>query len=869
MSDRPHFEVTSAVIRQLGEQLISDEVTALLELVKNAYDADATYAQVVVESGPSVGDASKRDREIGEGGRILVSDNGTGMDEDDIRLKWLRISVSEKRGLKRKGMVTPKYSRTPQGDKGLGRLSAQRLGSHVRVQSVKEYIEPGYPNVPSKLSPNRVELDVRWDLFGEDVPLDQIPVSLSVKPRDKTRQGTRLEITRLQNPEVWESAARETLLTRLTQLISPFAKDRPFRVTLSIAGETYNFEKIADQIRSVALSTHRFVWREGKLRIEGKLKLGVFVPETDSEGRANALYWETVGHDGGDAFWKFLTKGRKPLVPGLQRSEQSSWFLEYSIEISAHDIAGLEYEESGQGRQHTSGSLVQDLFHDVAVEDAPEARLIDPGPFEGELDQFAYQGVDLSGIAEVFSRERTYKDYVKQHAGVRIYRDGFGIRPYGLAGQDWLKLQSGQTSGRSFYGLRPDNVIGYAAISARENVLLEDKTDREGLIDTSATRNFFKICRYAAGRINGVFHILRRKYNEYQKSVIQNSISAVSSDQAIFRIREASGAQRVPQFVEPLRRLESTIHSLQDRVDSLAKAPGTGGLDATELHSFIGRVTREIEDLEQPLRRSKQQAEIVESAADYLYTEIANLQRQLREFSELAAVGLTVEAFTHNVVDLADRLHRQTNNIRSVIRQKNIIIPELTAYLEYVRGAVTELRLQLRRILPSMKYLREAREPLQIYPYFESVKRHYLGLRHLAEEGFGFVLLEPFDDFVILMNRGRFTQIVDNLLLNSEYWLREAVRRGVVRNPQFFVQSESPKVRIWDNGLGVDPSLEDSVFDPFVTAKPQSSGRGLGLFITRQLLDAEGCELHLLPDRNQHNRRYIFELNLRGALHVS
>jgi signal transduction histidine kinase len=591
----------------------------------------------------------------------------------------------------------------------------------------------------------------------------------------------------------------------------------------------------------------------------------MFVPETDNEGRASAAYWKTVGSDDGNAFWQFLTKGRKPLVPGLKRSDTHNWFLEYAVEVEEKDVAGLEYEELEDSGQHLDREVIADLFHVVKR----EVRLVDPGPFEGELDQFAYQGVDLSAIAEVFSRERTYKDYVKQHAGVRIYRDGFGIRPYGLAGQDWLKLQSGQTSGRSFYGLRPDNVIGFVAISARDNVLLEDKTDREGLIDTAATRNFFRLCTYAANRINGVFSTLRRKYNDFSKTVLGDSISAHTSDQALSRIRELSGARRASSVAEPLRRIELTIDSLRARVESAEHGRTREGFDSKELGLLIGQVAREIKDLEQPFQRSEDQARIVEGAADYLHAEISTLNRQLREFSELAAVGLTVEAFTHNVVDLADRLHRQTNSIRSVIRQKNIVIPELSAYLEYVRGAITELRLQLRRILPSMKYLREVRDPIHMHPYFEAVRRHYLGLRHLEEEGFQFTLVKPFDDFVIRMNRGRFTQITDNMLLNSEYWLREGMRRHLVSLPQFFIQSEVPKIRIWDNGIGIDPSVEDQIFDPFVTAKPENQGRGLGLFITRQLLDSEGCELHLLPERNQHGRRYIFELNLRGALDAS
>ena len=46
----PHFDISAAVVRQLGEELVSDEVTALIELVKNAYDADATYANIIVDT---------------------------------------------------------------------------------------------------------------------------------------------------------------------------------------------------------------------------------------------------------------------------------------------------------------------------------------------------------------------------------------------------------------------------------------------------------------------------------------------------------------------------------------------------------------------------------------------------------------------------------------------------------------------------------------------------------------------------------------------------------------------------------------------------------------------------------------------------
>ena len=68
-----------------------------------------------------------------------------------------------------------------------------------------------------------------------------------------------------------------------------------------------------------------------------------------------------------------------------------------------------------------------------------------------------------------------------------------------------------------------------------------------------------------------------------------------------------------------------------------------------------------------------------------------------------------------------------------------------------------------------------------------------------------------------------------------------------------------------DNGRGVAESVEDSLFEPFVTMKRAREGRGLGLYVCRQLLDSESCELVLLADRNDLGRRHVFEIDLSGA----
>ena len=88
MADAPadlHFEIDSWVVFQLGEQLVTDVVQALVELVKNCYDADATEVSVELHHLGTADDTT-----------VIVQDNGCGMTLDDITAKWLSPAVDHK-----------------------------------------------------------------------------------------------------------------------------------------------------------------------------------------------------------------------------------------------------------------------------------------------------------------------------------------------------------------------------------------------------------------------------------------------------------------------------------------------------------------------------------------------------------------------------------------------------------------------------------------------------------------------------------------------------------------------------------------------------------------------------------------------------
>ena len=132
--DKVKFDINPHVIRQLGAELVSDQVTALMELIKNSYDADASYVKIEINTKEQC--PLENLYNPNHKGYILVEDNGFGMDEDTLLKSWLIISYSNKRATNGIKPKTP-LGRTPLGDKGLGRLSTQRLANCCEIYTKK------------------------------------------------------------------------------------------------------------------------------------------------------------------------------------------------------------------------------------------------------------------------------------------------------------------------------------------------------------------------------------------------------------------------------------------------------------------------------------------------------------------------------------------------------------------------------------------------------------------------------------------------------------------------------------------------------------------------------------------------------------
>src|SRR6185437_15410254 len=117
---------------------------------------------------------------------------------------------------------------------------------------------------------------------------------------------------------------------------------------------------------------------------------------------------------------------------------------------------------------------------------------------------------------------------------------------------------------------------------------------------------------------------------------------------------------------------------------------------------------------------------------------------------------------------------------------------------------------------PSLRYVREKRERIDLAEYSKELLQHYT-LHFIGAAIRVDITDQPRKGtFVINMNPGKLVQIFDNLVLNSEYWLKDSFRSSAARG-SVTIELKRPYVYISDSGPGIDPTVENSLFEPFVT----------------------------------------------------
>ena len=473
MKARYHtFEPGARSIIQMGEELIGHPTSAINELVKNGYDADATEVNVYIHIGSNKEDSF-----------LVVSDNGTGMNGNVLFGEWLQPSVSSKRRKSKSDIFNRKYL----GNKGIGRLAAMALGERLNVISKTincaryNWISLNSAQFHEEVLLNKIRfpgdtIDNFKYLFNKELYCDlrnarkneELNSFLHSKHGDSFKEGTMIIVENLDSSlynlmiEDFQTGENETkfedtsIMKSLGILVTPLSMSDQIQKELtnkgiiskhiSLANEksTFNLNYGTNLLDDVLSSKFELLNVE-PIRILQGYSYRVIGKVDDSGVLQAKLYFNRIE---GDNFTKNIN---------LDVSDFNKIALGKKEKLEILELTKNE-------REKEVGSFIFDI------------RI-----YDREKDAIEKLSLLLN------SKNSETKKTLSNLLGLRISKNGFGVKPYGdLDGvQDWLGLgqKRVQDPGKN---IGPNLILGYVYLFSPNNDGLKEKTNREGFYENKA-----------------------------------------------------------------------------------------------------------------------------------------------------------------------------------------------------------------------------------------------------------------------------------------------------------------------------------------------------------------------------------------------
>ena len=455
--------------------------------------------------------------------------------------------------------------------------------------------------------------------------------------------------------------------------------------------------------------------------------------------------------------------------------------------------------------------------HKKLVVTLPEVRLVSVtqsrstrvlrrlGPFKVEFLWF--NRLFLTAV-EGLGTKSDVQAMVRQWAGgLMVFRDGFRINPYGGNDDDWLQLDK-RAFGRRGYKLNRQQVIGRVNLSWRNRRLIE-QTNREGLVD-----------------------------NEYKEALV-SILQKILEDFKTFS-----------QNVEDELKQEdlTSIDILKARVSK----------SKTEIQRRIREIAAEAPEQAGPLKEVERLVRALASQIDDVDTIIDDYKDERRKFVHLAGLGLMVELILHE-------LGRSSSSTLSTLEgvDKSQLAGKLPAVFQTLEGQLRTLQKRIETLDPLSTARRQTKESFSVEELVQQIvdARDAQAERHKVRVTIDSTSKQPWR---IKAVRGMLIQILENLLSNSFYWLKQQSVVETDFKPRIHIEIDKSAslIEISDNGPGIEAVEAEEIFKPFVTAKPPGKGNGLGLYIARELAEYHDWTLNLVgPPGEKVWRRFSLDLS--------
>ena len=415
------------LITMLGDQLIKNELIALVELIKNSYDADASWVKVSFIDFAS-------DYSLTATSKIIIEDDGCGMNADILKKHWLNPATPDK--LRRKAVnAKTEKGRILQGEKGIGRFAIFKLGKNIKITTRRQ----------------RQDDEGHFIDEGDDVE-NTLVYDFSKYDDNFLKENGQDKDLFLENLQVeFSQAPPTTIVSKDIILGTTKRKRKPYGTIIEISN----------------LKTRWTDLRVARVQKEvGKLQ-PIFSQDTYGDFGV-WIYKDNHLHESQDRYKEQLQNClENKSVFKVTHGRYSSTDNIISFKINGLDVR-LGFNDSD-----ISGLKQFEKFN------TPEYKT-ECGSFRFEFYIFDFN-VDSENPSKYFL-DSDDKKIIREHR-IYLYRDGLRVMPYGDPEDDWLRIDIARGTIRADEFLSNDQVVGCVYITKKENPKLIDKTNREGLIE--------------------------------------------------------------------------------------------------------------------------------------------------------------------------------------------------------------------------------------------------------------------------------------------------------------------------------------------------------------------------------------------------
>ena len=722
------FSVDAGIINRLGKELVGKQETAVSELIKNAYDADATEVNLIFENAWN------------KGGILTIEDNGHGMNRSQLVNGFMRLSSSDKIH----NPVSEKYKRQKAGRKGIGRFATQRLGEKLIIIT------------QTSGSNQALKVVVNWDDFTTDKDLLTISNSIEFIPKTK-ESGTTLIIEGLR--EGWSDAMIKRVYRYTSELLQPFplSKKKEEELENSIdEGFKSNYYRNDNGILIAIVDEEKAIFQHALAEIEGYV----------------------------------LSDG------------QGCWSLKSDKLNFPEEVFPIGNNDKDKEDTTTPFLLIKGV-HFKAYYFIYEGSLFSPGNF-------------------TFIRDLSY-----EKGGIKLYRNGFRVLPYGEQGDDWLGLDQsnnrsivlGPHMNRSFFGF----------------VELEDKS---GNFEETSSRE----------------GIIENEYLNELVSFVYRSITSAVMKVSELRGRKATASQKgfKKEKENPTEKVDNAINQIEELFKETETNNDNSNQQTTGKKITNEKANQIISDLKQAREEEKVKNQ-----------ELIDENNMLRI---LAGLGLVIGEFVHEVQRFLPGFDADISFLKNAVKEYKDVyertelletnVKSFSAYTSYFDKTISR---NVHRELEPI----ELRDVVRNFEMVISNDLERASINMLKTK------YEGYDLFTLPMHPSEWASILFNLYTNSKKAIKRAKSQG-----EIFIKCGKEDNIVYlefsDNGDGISKENEDNIFNAFFTTSTASNhtaddataltGTGLGLKIVRDIIEFYNGEIFVSTPTDGFNTTIRIEI---------